>query len=121
MKRFRYISAEQSIASYMVGFKTNRISYPEFNRWSCYLQDLLTTEDYQAIVFYGKRYIDELQREDDGFLFDIGDYSIKLAKGKSKKDLDDHVLSYVEVETLIELLNAPKGYKKKNEIESEWV
>ena len=116
MKGYRFINAKQSIASYMVGFGTNKMSYSEFTNWSQYLEKVLTTKDYQAIVFYGKRYLDELQREDDGFLFDIGDYSIKLAKGKSKKDLDDHVLSYVEVETLIELLNAPKGYKKKNEI-----
>ena len=115
IKGYRFISAKQSIASYMVGFETNRMTYAEFNNWSSYLEKVLSTKGYKAIVFYGKRYLDELKREDEGFLFNIGDYSITLAEGKSIHHLDKHILSYVEVDVLLEMLEAPNGYKKLKE------
>lgn len=117
MKRYRFINLKQSIASYMVGFQTNRMTHSELNDWSQYLEKVLTTDDYQAIVFHGKRYLDELQKEDDGFLFNIGDNSIKLADGKTKHDLDEHVLSYVDANVLLAMLEAPDYYKRLKENE----
>ena len=117
MKGYRYINAMQSIASYMVGFETNRITYDEFNSWSQYLEKTLSIDDCQAIVFYGKNYLDELEHEDKGFLFNIGHYSISLANGKTKADLDEHVLSYVDADILLALLDAPAGYEKEKESE----
>ena len=117
MKRYRFINLKQSIASYMVGFQTNRMTHSELNDWSQYLEKVLTTDDYQAIVFHGKRYLDELQKEDDGFLFNIGDNSIKLADGKTKHDLDEHVLSYVDADILLAMLEAPNYYKRLTENE----
>ena len=117
MKGYRFINAKQSIASYMVGFETNKMTYSEFNSWSQYLEKALTTKDYKAIVFYGKKYLDELQREDDGFLFNIGDYSISLADGKTKHHLDEHVLSYVDADVLLAMLEAPTEYKRLKESE----
>ena len=117
MKRYRFINLKQSIASYMVGFQTNRMTHSELNDWSQYLEKVLTTDDYQAIVFHGKRYLDELQKEDDSFLFNIGDNSIKLADGKTKHDLDEHVLSYVDANVLLAMLEAPDCYKRLKENE----
>ena len=55
MKGYRFIYTKQSIASYMAGFNTKSITYKELNNWCEYLSQTLSTEDYQAIVFYGKR------------------------------------------------------------------
>ena len=93
------------------------MTYSEFNNWSQYLERILTKKGYQAIVFYGKRYLEELQREDDGFLFNIGDSSIRLADGKTKHDLDEHVLSYVDSDVLMTLLDAPARYTQAKESE----
>lgn len=112
MKKYRYIHAKESIASYMVGFDTNTMSIADYTNWSQYLANTLTTDKYETIVFYGKRYLDELKHEDDGFLFDISDASIKLAKDKTKKDLDEHILAYVDADKLIDLLHAPEGYNQ---------
>lgn len=117
MKRYRFLNLKQSIASYMVGFQTDRMTHSELNDWSQYLEKVLTTDDYQAIVFHGKRYLDELQKEDDGFLFNIGDNSIKLADGKTKHDLDEHILSYVDANVLLAMLEAPDYYKRLKENE----
>ena len=114
MRGYRFINTMQSIASFMVGFETNRISYEEYNEWCKYLQKSLTTKEYRAIVYYGNRYLDELKREDEGFLFDIGDYSIKLAKGRTKEDLDKYVLDYVEASVVLKMLDAADRYKTKN-------
>lgn len=116
MKGYRIISAEQSIASYMIGFETNTITYDEYNNWSQYLQEVLTTKYYQAIVFHSKTHLDELAREDGGFLFDIGNCLIKLAKGKSKHHLDEYVLSHVKSDILLGMLAAADAYKKEKEI-----
>lgn len=116
MKGHRFINAQQSIACYMVAFETNRMTYAEFNNWSHYLEKVLTTKDCQVIVFYGKRYLEELRREDDGFLFDIKDSLIRLADGKSKYHLDEHILSYVDYDILSAiLLDASSGYKQVKE------
>lgn len=115
MKGYRFINAKQSIASYMIGLKTNRLTYDEFSNWSKYLEKVLTTKDYQVIVFYSQRYIDELKREDDGFLFKFGDHSIRLADGKTKGHLDEHVLSYVDGDILLAMLKASNDYKKLKE------
>jgi len=112
MKGYRFINTMQSIASFMAGFETDRISYGEYNTWCEYLQKALTTKEYRAIVYYGNRYLEELKREDDGFLFDIGDYSIKLAKGRTKEDLDKYVLDYVEVDVVLKMLDAVEKFKR---------
>lgn len=115
MKGYRFIYAKQCIAGYMVAFKTNKMTVAEFNRFAQFLEKTLTTEEYQAIAFCGKRYLDELKREDDGFLFNIGDSTIKLADGKSKHDLDEHILSYVETDVLLEMLHSPSKYRPSKE------
>ena len=117
MKGYRFINTMQSVASFMVGFETNRMTYNEYNDWCKYLQKELTTKEYRAIVYYGNRYLDELKREDNGFLFDIGDYSIKLAKGRTKSDLDKYVLAYVEADVVLKMLDAAEKFKIKSKRE----
>ena len=112
MKKYRYIHTNESIASYMVGFHTNTMTMADYVNWSQYLATKLTTDKYETIVFYGKRYLDELRQDDDGFLFDISEETIKLAKDKTKKDLDEHILAYVDADKLIDLLHAPEGYNQ---------
>lgn len=116
MKEYWFIDAKLSIASYMVGFETSKLTYAEFNKWSAYLQKKLSTQQRQTIVFFGKNYLDELKREDGGFLFDIGKGIISLAEGKSKHHLDEHILSYVDVDKLLALLEAPKGFENEEEL-----
>lgn len=112
MKGYKFIYANEIIASYMAGFETNKMIKVEFNKWGQFLEKTLSNEDYQVIAFYGKRYLDELKRDDNKFLFNIGESEIRLVDGKSKHDLDKHVFSYIEVDKLLGLLNAPEGYKK---------
>ena len=115
MKNYRYINSEQSIASFMVGFEREEMTYGEYNEWSDYLQKALTTHEYEAVVYYGKNYLDELEKKPGDRLFTLGEISIKLARGKSLEDLDYKVMSYIDVETLLAILDAVDAYKKENE------
>jgi len=114
MKNFRYITSEQVIASYMAGFNQNKMTYEDYYNWSEYLYKKLNVDDYQTIVFYGKEYLKKLEREDDGFLFDFGDMNISLAKNRTKKDLDKHILSFVDGEILLLLLGLIELYKDQS-------
>ena len=115
MKQNRYINSEQSIASFMVGFEREEMTYGEYNEWSDYLEKALTTDTHQAVVFYGANYLDELDRKPGERFFNFGEISIKLARNKSLEDLDYKVMSYIEVETLLAILDAVDAYKKEND------
>ena len=115
MKQYRIINPGQSIASFMIGFEKNEMTYDEYNEWSEYLKNTLTTGNVQAFVYYGKNYLDQLKHEDAGFLFDFGDKSIKIASGKTTTDLDQYVMSYMDVDTLLAVLDAVDSYQKEGE------
>ncbi|MBE7073773.1 MAG: hypothetical protein E7379_01630 [Clostridiales bacterium] len=115
MRKCRFIDAKQSIASYMVGFHKREMTFLEFNKWSSYLEKRLSNNDCQTIVLCGKRYLDELKREDCYNLFNIGRETIRLAENKTKRDLDMQIFSYIEVDTLLDLLDAPNGYEVDRE------
>lgn len=110
---YRFIPIKQLVATYMVGFETSRVGYGELRDWAQHLEKTLSTKNYKTISLCGEKYIAELQREDRGFLFTIGDYSIKLANGKTKKDLDEHVLSYADTDVLEATFRAHKEDKKQ--------
>ena len=112
MKICRSISSEQSIASFMMGFEKEEMTYDEYNEWSDHLEKTLTTGNVQAKVYYGSRYLQELEHSDAGYLFDFGNKSIKLASGKTIDDLDQDVLSYMDVDTLLAILDAIETYQK---------
>ena len=112
MKQYRVISSEQSIASFMVGFEKDEMTYDEYNEWSDYLEQALTTENIQAKVYYGANYLDELKSADNGYLFNFGDKSIKLSQNKTIDSLDFEVLSCIEVETLLAIIDAIDAYQK---------
>ena len=114
MKAYRFINTKVSIASFMVGNNTNKMTYSDLYDWSVYLGKKLSNEDCKTIVFFGKEYIDELKRDDDGFLFEFGENTIKLAKYKGKYDLDKHVFAYVDADLLLDLFKAQESYNKKN-------
>ena len=115
MKQFRIINSEQSIASYMICFDTKEMTYDKYNEWSEYLKKTLTTGNVQAMVYYGKNYLDQLKREDCGFLFDFDDQSIKIASGKTQTDLDQYVMSFVDVDTLLAIIDAADAYQRESE------
>ena len=115
MKLYRTINSAQSIASFMAGFKKKEMSYEEYNEWSDYLEKSLTTGNVQAKVFYGPNYLQELDREDGGHLFNFGNKSITLAPGKKTSDLDLEVLSYMDVDTLLAIIDAIELYQKESE------
>lgn len=112
MKQYRVVSSEQSIASFMVGLEKDEMTYNEYNEWSDYLERALTTENIQAKVYYGAEYLDELRHVDNGYLFNFGDKSIKLSRNKTIESLDLEVLSYIEVDTLLAIIDAIDAYQK---------
>ena len=109
---YRFIPIKQLVATCMVGLGKNKITYSELNVWAEYLKKSLSTESYKTITIFGQKNIDELRITDNGFLFRVGEYSIKLADGKTKKDLDEHILSYTDTDVLEATFRAPKDYKK---------
>ena len=116
MTGYRFISVSEIVATYMFGFGTNKVAYEELRSWAQHLEKRLSTKNYKTIARCMEKHIAELQREDRGFLFNVGDHSIKLAEGKTKKDLDEHVLSYADTDVLEAMVYAPKEYKKNVEI-----
>jgi len=116
MTGYRFINAKQLVATYMVGFGTNKVTYNELTNWAQHLQKRLSTKNYKTIPLYMEKHIAEMQRYDRGFLFTVGDYAIKLADGKTKKDLDEHVLSYADTDVLEAMFYAHEEYKKSEEI-----
>lgn len=119
MKQYRYITSEQSIASYMLGFNTNEMTYDQYNEWSDYLEKKLTTGNIQAKVYYSSNDLMELERQDKGYLFNIGNKSITLARGKTLDHLDYEVMSYMDVDTLLAVIDAIDAYQKENQPEPE--
>ena len=115
MKLCRIINSEQSIASFMIGVDKTEMTYEEYIDWSDYLERALNVGNYQAIVFYGNDYLEQLKISDGGYLFDISDKSIKLAKGKTKEDLDAEVMAYMDVDTLLAVIDAIEAYQKEGE------
>ena len=115
MKQYRVITSAQSIASFMVGFEKDQMTYEEYNEWSNYLENALTKDNYEAKVFYGKQYLDELEKAEGGYLFSFGDKSIKIAQGKTIDDLDQEVLAYMDVDTILSILDAVEAYPNEKE------
>ena len=117
MKQNRFISSEQSIASFMIGFETDEMTYEEYNQWSEYLERYLSTKNVQVKVCYGSNYLQELECE-DGCLFKFDEDAIKLAKGKTLHDLDFKVFSFVAGTTVIPLfVQIKKNYLTGKSIE----
>ena len=117
MKKHIFVNMDQIIASYMVGFNKRSITKTEISKWSQFLEKTLSNEDCKVTALYGERYLTELKREDRGFLFNIGESEISLAEGKDFNHLDQQIFSYVSVDLLLGLLNAPEKYKAKKENE----
>lgn len=118
MKQYRIITSEQSIASYMVGLNTKEMTYDQYNDWSEYLEKKLTTGNIQAKVYYGKNELAELERQDRGNLFVLGNRSITLARDKTLDHLDYQVMSYMDVDTLLAVIDAIEAYQKESQSES---
>ena len=114
MKQYRLIDTEESIASFMVGFEKREMTYEEYNDWSAYLQEALTNDKYEASVYYGKEFLTELEHDDCGYLFNFGDKSINLAKGRTFDDLDSQVLAFLDADTLMAIVDAVDSYQKED-------
>lgn len=116
MTGYRFISTKQIVATYMFGFDRKKITYEELRDWSQHLKNRLSTTNYKTVPLYKEKHITELQREDKGFLFRFDDTAIRLADGKTKKDLEEHVLYYTDTDVLEAMIYANKEYKKNIEV-----
>ena len=118
MKRLTFINLEQIVSTYMVAFKTRSVSYSEICKWSQHIEESLSNANHKIVALYGNRYAEEIKRK-GADMFVVGDCAISLAEYRSKKDLDEHILSYVDGNVLIGMFSASEKYKCSSKINEE--
>jgi len=118
MKRLTFINLEQIVSSYMVVFKTKSVSYSDICKWSQHIESSLSNTDHKIVALYGNRYAEEIKRK-SADMFVVGESAISLVDCRGKKDLGEHILSYIDGDILFGMFSASKNYKRSAKVNEE--
>ena len=125
MKKVWHLNLKELIASYMVGLDKTRATKLELFDFAEFIEKTLTNEadgfemaeEYRAVPS-SCDYTD-LEREDNGYLFNISDDAVSLAGGKTEDDLCEHVLAYCNSDYLYVLEALCEEYKEQKKTKKQ--
>lgn len=115
MERYKFITKEQLIASYLSKFKVNKVSVDEMYRWAKCISSVLSKKQVEAIVLYLEANRDVIKSESQDLFVKLGD-SYYMQNGVDEEVLDEKIFKYMHVDLFFNIVDinnfVPKDFAK---------